>query len=87
MMPSDEDLALLNEHAFELDGRWLFPGSQVRRSAEETLILIKACLALGCEVTDILPAKTWVTLVNKVLALETRLDEVELTGLTRKSAR
>lgn len=64
-----KDRVLLAKYAINVDDdKWIL--GITRRTAQETLDLIKACLYLGYEPTDILTSKAWVTLVNKVKALE-----------------
>lgn len=65
----DEELELLREHATALGGDlWSFTG--VPHTAEEALMIIRACLTLGTRVTDVITSDAWLKLVCKVADLE-----------------
>jgi hypothetical protein len=78
-MTSPEDLALLREYAVETSsGQWVFTeGSAYAHDTESALAIIKADLALDVRVTDILTAQTWHKAVMRIVALESRVDELE----------
>lgn len=68
----------LEEHAHRReDGTWWFGESPHYLHAEDgALAIVEACLTLGMPVTDVLSAKSWLTVVRAVADLHRRLDEL-----------
>ena len=80
-MTESEERELLEAYAVEVEpGRWFFretSGYSVPHSRESMLAIIRACVALDVRVTDIITGETWGKLVDEIVDLTNRVDELE----------
>src|SRR5712691_9932797 len=76
---SAEDLELLNKYANEsVSGMWLIGDGWYQHTTEAALTIIKSCLILDVEVTDIVTAEAWYKIIMKISALEARVEALVL---------
>ncbi len=78
-MPTEEEItAALHEHAEQwTPDTWVFGGfasNPVPHTTAKARMIVKACLILGQPISDVLTIDMFLTLVERVVAIEGRLD-------------
>lgn len=59
------------------DGRWWFSDERFTHSETTALTITATCISLEVPVTDILTARSWLRLIERVMQLEERLGRLE----------
>jgi hypothetical protein len=60
------------------NGRWGFHGGYPMHEEASALAITRACLILGVRVTDTLSGTTWCAVVDRIAAIERRLETAEM---------
>lgn len=77
MMPTDEEvLRALNENATKLEnGNWTFGNPLYFHPEQSAKNIVRICLILGLPVSDIGTSEMFLAMVNRIVAIESRLGE------------